>query len=316
MKPTVFVTLLLMIVGSSAFYYRHKSPVYHVVRHVIVSDNAQREYFLYAPASRCTRVMPLVVVLHSGGGPLGTAESMAEHSGWEQVARGQCVIIAFPQGELEDPSRALDLSAVGSTTRNIRTWNDGVGVTASSQRRVDDVKFIDAVIDEVSAQEPVDANRIYATGFSDGATMSYRLGVDLSGKVAAIAPVAGVLYAEPSGIGTVSLLSISGESDPLPTYTGTNARKSPIVKDPVAVWADTLSCPKSPLWENSDTVAIQRFPACRGQAEVIQYLIKGMGHMYPGHTDLFGSPHRVGSDIDATGIIWNFFQEHPKNATQ
>ena len=39
----------------------------------------------------------------------------------------------------------------------------------------------------------IDPRRIYATGMSVGAMMCYRLAVDLSDRIAAIAPVAGTM---------------------------------------------------------------------------------------------------------------------------
>ena len=51
--------------------------------------------------------------------------------------------------------------------------------------------FISALIDSLTADLNIDTTRVYATGMSNGAFMTYTLGCELSDRIAAIAPVAG-----------------------------------------------------------------------------------------------------------------------------
>lgn len=310
----VLLGALLICVCTAIFVVRFQKDrrTYVLrVRSVVVADD-MREYLIYAPIAPCANTMPLVIALHSGGGPLGSAERMAALSGWQAIARTHCVIVAFPQGELENPALPPDFSPVGSSTRNIRTWNDGVGVTASSKRGVDDVRFIRTMIDDITAVHPINPARVYATGFSNGATMSFRLGADLSARIAAIAPVSGVLYTDASSSSAVSLFSILGEIDPLPHYGSGTTQKSPIVQDAVSVWAQMQTCGDARSHEKTSSVSIDRFVSCPAGVDVIGFVIRGMGHMYPGHTDLFGSAQGPGSAIDATALIWDFFSVHSK----
>ncbi len=102
-----------------------------------------------------------------------------------------------------------------------QTWNDGSGRFNSCKKNVPDVEFINAMIDDVGAAHPVDARRIYAEGFSNGASMNGRLGVELSARLAAIAAVAGTLCSEDQALAhPVSLLYISGDADPLNPING------------------------------------------------------------------------------------------------
>jgi polyhydroxybutyrate depolymerase len=55
--------------------------------------------------------------------------------------------------------------------------------------KVDDVGFIRALLADLEARQPVDRRRVYATGLSNGAMMAWRLAVEASGTIAAIAPV-------------------------------------------------------------------------------------------------------------------------------
>ena len=64
-------------------------------------------------------------------------------------------------------------------------------VMSTHEENTNDVAFIAALIDHLIKKFNADPKRVYATGMSNGAMMSYRLGCELSGKIAAIAPVAG-----------------------------------------------------------------------------------------------------------------------------
>ena len=101
------------------------------------------------------------------------------------------------------------------------TWNGGNCCGSAMQQRVDDVAFIDAVLDDLANVVNVDTKRVYATGISNGAIMAYRLASELSERIAAIAPVAG-----PMGTATcsprraVSVLHFHGTDDQFAPFNG------------------------------------------------------------------------------------------------
>ncbi|HBC56330.1 MAG TPA: hypothetical protein DCZ03_04120, partial [Gammaproteobacteria bacterium] len=76
---------------------------------------------------------------------------------------------------------------------NPQTWNDGSSRSniGAANRGASDMLFVDAMIETLQEQFSVDPRRIYATGFSNGASMSFRLARERSKRIAAIAPVAG-----------------------------------------------------------------------------------------------------------------------------
>ena len=84
----------------------------------------------------------------------------------------------------------------------------------------DDVAFIAATIDRLESTAGIDPDRVYVTGLSRGAMMSYRLGCELSARVAAIAPVSGNMatadgsaYVACSLARPVSVFAIHGTAD-------------------------------------------------------------------------------------------------------
>ena len=73
------------------------------------------------------------------------------------------------------------------------SWNGGNCCGTSFFDLVDDVKFISDLLDNIESTYCVDKKRVFATGMSNGAFLTHRLGCELSHRIAAIAPVAGVL---------------------------------------------------------------------------------------------------------------------------
>ena len=79
---------------------------------------------------------------------------------------------------------------------------------------VNDVAFINALIDTISARYPIESRRIYVTEMSNGAMMSHRVSRELSRRVAAIAPVVGAVFGdEPTAASPVSAIMIDGLKD-------------------------------------------------------------------------------------------------------
>jgi len=118
----------------------------------------------------------------------GRGEQALDIYKWTAKADSEGFIVVAP-----DASRvAPDLPA--SFLYNPTVWNDGSDRGGNAVRASDDVGMIDALIEELTKRYPIDRRRIYATGFSSGASMVQRLGIERAKVLAAIAPVAGYLW--------------------------------------------------------------------------------------------------------------------------
>ena len=134
------------------------------------SGGVERSYILHLPASRRSgKALPLILVFHGAG---GQAREMARHTRLTEEATRRGYAVAYPVG-------------LG------RRWSDGRG----SATGPGDVEFVRLLLDSLGRELPTDSARIYATGISNGAGMTYRLACDLPGRFAAIAPVAGAVPA-------------------------------------------------------------------------------------------------------------------------
>jgi polyhydroxybutyrate depolymerase len=171
----------------------------------IIHQGLQRYYLLHVPKNiPSNRKIPLLICLHGRG---GTADNMQSYFKVNSFADRDTFIVVYPEG--------ID-----------NRWTDGratVGVD-DSQRRPDDVGFINKLIDTLIKNYPVDASRIYATGVSNGGVMSYRLGVNLKGKIKGIASfVANVgedFSKHNSPTVPIDVIIVNGTADPIMPYDG------------------------------------------------------------------------------------------------
>src|SRR5439155_18884451 len=119
----------------------------------------------------------MLIALHGGG---GDADFQADDSRYKLISKSEQAgfITVFPNGYSRMPGRVL------------ATWNAGTCCGAAQKNNVDDVGFIRAVIARMERQANIDRRRIFATGMSNGAMMSWRLACEAP-EMRAIAAVAG-----------------------------------------------------------------------------------------------------------------------------
>lgn len=301
----------LLLVCAAALAAQHGEGRAGEVRaRTVHVDGLEREYLLYVPRSPASPA-PLVFFFHGGGGPLGDAYLALERSGWRDTADAEGFLAVFPQGRLERPDDPMDLASDPSDpSRNIRSWSDGSGATPASRAGIDDVAFVRSVLEDIRRTHEVDEARIYLTGFSNGATMSYYLGTRLAADVAAIAPVAGLLY-ESGPPEPVSLMHVVGELDAAPPQ-GAQGSGNAYVPDPLARWRRSLACPERPAVEDAAALRVETFSPCEGGSAVVFYLFKGAGHVYPGASEFFGPRLPAADAVRIADVVWDFFERHPK----
>ncbi len=170
--------------------------------HEIVVDHEGRNryYLVYIPASAPTDApLPVLLAFHDGG---GNPTQFKRSAGIDRVAEREGFVVVYPAG-----------TGFG---RFLLTWNAGTECCGRALALdVDDVGFTRAVVNDLARRVTVDRSRVYATGHSNGAGMTYRLASEGSDLLAAVAPVAGASMgisrtnAEP-----VPLLHIHSVDDP------------------------------------------------------------------------------------------------------
>ncbi|MBX3650763.1 MAG: hypothetical protein KF771_05270 [Burkholderiales bacterium] len=252
--------------------------------------------------------LPLVLVLHGGGGNAANGESM---SGFTALAAKEGFIVAYPDGS-------------GRMRDRLLTWNAGHCCGHAMKNRIDDVGFINALLDRLIRDHPVDPRRVYVTGISNGGMMAHRLGSELSQRIAAIAPVVAAVFGDekPPAL-PVSSLMINGMLDRSVPYQGgppggrfSDAWDGTPVKPALAqaeFWGRANRCGGQPVKEERGAVLHWRYRCPAGQS-VELYLLQDTGHTWPGGRGGRPGADDPGSTLDATAVIWTFFRKHRRAA--
>lgn len=269
-------------------------------RETITSGGRPREYLLEVPASYTgSDALPLVFNFHGYG---SNAAQQAAYSGLPAKGNAVGFIVVTPQGSGDKPY-----------------WNS-LGVRLLP----DDVGFTTDMLNAVESQLCIDTSRVFATGISNGASMSVLLACDLSDRIAAIAGVSGVYFPKTCGATrAVPVLSFHGTADPIVPYNGgpINAGISQLLnlsappeEDAVRDWAQHNGCNLAPAVEQT-TANVRHivYSGCQQGANVELYSINGGGHTWPGAA-IDAAPAVLGPtthEISATDLIWDFFVAHP-----
>lgn len=278
-----------------------------------------REWLLFVPSKyEPTKPVPLVIMLHGMGGTAGNA--LAE-TGWSGKAEQETFIVAYPEGTRPDADRQP------SFRKNPQSWNDGSGRFHAGERNIDDLAFIAALLDRLSADFSIDPGRIFIAGFSNGASMAMRCGAELSDRVAAVAAAAGACWLDSVGLKRgVSLFYVTGTADSVNPLDGgvprlafgredRSERRKTAVQESVEKWARALSCAVTPSVDrDADGVRERRYGPGRDGAETVFITVEGLGHHWAG--GISQAPEiMVGKNsrkLDATEAAWAFFVAHPR----
>jgi len=218
---------------------------------------------------------------------------MATETGWSDWTTPRGWVAVYPEGTPTNPTMP------NKFLTNPARWNDGSPPMAEWPEAPDDSAFIRALLDDLPQHVAIDPSRLYLTGFSNGAGMTFRAAAELPGRFAAIAPVAGHCWADPQQpIPPTPTIYLIGRDDPMvPVYGGP-------VKTP---WRDEV--------KPSAVETLQRWAAVMGDPECIESeVIDGLGHHWPGGAGRL-NPRIAGPPtdrVDGTARIGAFFERHKK----
>lgn len=248
-------------------------------------DGVTREYLLTVPAAYSVdEAVPLMFNFH---GLNGTAQSQLADSQLNRVAEQENFILVTPQ--------AID----GAWT--VTGFPVGNGA--------DDFGFINALIDDLSADYNIDASRIYATGMSQGGFLALDLVCNFSDRFAAIAPVSGVLTTAlqqtcaPERF--VPVLQTHGTADSQISYDAASST--------VVWWVNFNQTSTTPEIEDlpdpfpGNGTRVRRYTYSNGETGInVEHLqIEGGQHVWPGSNG--------DSDIDMAQEVWNFVSRFDLN---
>lgn len=305
MKRSILVVILVTILCGNLFGQTN-------IADSIVHQTYQRKFMVHFPPNFNTSTQrALVLNLHGGSGNMLNAQGF---SLLNPVSDQYNFIVAWPQG--------YGIAPPGFS------WADGRN-TSADQAGIDDIGFIQKLIDTLISRYNVDTNRIYICGFSNGGFMVQRLACQWPDRFAAMASLGSsmdtVLYQNCNPSKPVPMAFFNGTADPAMPYGGgamQNPQVIPVVPVDTTVqfWVRHNHCQTAnPLFNFPDTfisdnstAELYTYTQCDCNADVRFYKLINGGHTWPGvyvasQASVLGNTNR---DINAGIELWNFFNAH------
>jgi polyhydroxybutyrate depolymerase len=187
---------------------------------------AARPYQIDVPIKPTSGPMPLILLLH-GYGASGDLQDI--YFGFMQLSDDRTVLIAHPDGLVD--------------SKGSRFWNADDACCNFDNRAVDDVAYLNAVVDDVETHYNVDPKQVYVVGHSNGGFMAHRLACDTTPRFAAIVALAGDVWKDATRCkptGPIAVLQVHGDADTEVPYNG--GPDMPSAMQSVATWAAKNGC--------------------------------------------------------------------------
>ncbi|OFZ65617.1 MAG: hypothetical protein A3D92_07765, partial [Bacteroidetes bacterium RIFCSPHIGHO2_02_FULL_44_7] len=258
-----------------------------------------RTYSFYVPASNVPG-QPVALVLNLHG--LSTDGAFqSQYRDFKPIADTANFIVAHPDGSM----------LLGQ-----RFWNYG-NVFGST---VDDVGFLEALIDTIAASYSINPDRVYCAGMSNGSFMSYFLACQ-SDRFAAIATVTGSMSVDMYNSCTPShpipAIHIHGLSDGVNPYSGTSTMQD--VASVNMFWVNQNGCSTTPLItqvpdiDPGDNASAEQYLYAGGiHGHTVElFTVTGGGHTWPG-APVPGATDNTCMDFSASKEIWRFFSQYER----
>ncbi len=322
--PRSFVPLPIIRASLWILCLAAPAPAGTLVENTTLDHDGLVRYFdYYVPSSLPNAPVPLVFVLH--GGTQSNKDMLLLRSTWAQwpiIADREKFILVLPNGTTE-------ATGLSGPTGDF-TWNDcrGDGINTTA----DDAGFIAALIEWAESDFAIDPQRIYSTGASNGGMMSFRLALEYSNRIAAIAAVVANLAvdsdcSEDQPAHPISVLIMNGTMDTWVPWNGGQVigNRGTVMSAHATrdAWRSILGTSETPVHTDfpdfnstdNSTAALDRYFGGAEETELLFHTISGGGHNIPSLSRYIGAfaESLVGKqnrDIEATDIMWTFFEGH------
>ena len=278
-------------------------------------SGTSRNYHLYLPEN--TINAPMVVLLHgnrsSNDELMGFTNAKAPYKTWETIAAQENIILIVPNG------------TDGSSGH--RGWND-CRSDAEGNPDVNDVLFIESVIDLVANEQNADDSKVFAVGTSNGGHMAMRLAQEIPEKLKAFAAI---VASNPVNIQCtnatlpISALFMNGTEDPINPYEGgeMSGNRGEVLssQETINYWVNRNQTDTTPVVSDlldsnmNDDCTVKKYVYLNGMnnSEVAFYEIIGGGHTEPSILERYGALFKTvvkaqNGDIEMANEVWSFFE--------
>ena len=266
-------------------------------------DDLDRQYLLYIPKSYSKdKKMPLLIALH---GRFETGETMMKGSGFNGIADKEGFIVAYPYGYR-------------------RSWADGRDAVPADKDNIDDVKFITTLMDYLIKQFSIAKEKVFISGYSNGAVMANTLAVKITDRLAGVASVEGdMTYFDISSFPLskhIPIMFVNGTADKIIKIDGGSGGilknySFPSIERVLNVWKNFNGCHQTASLKryaekDDGTVSLVILYDCVN-APVELILDINAGHIWPEYKIKYPQwlLGKATTEINASDEIWKFFKE-------
>jgi poly(3-hydroxybutyrate) depolymerase len=279
-------------------------------------DGHPRRFIVYVPRQRPVTgpLRPVVFMFH---GSSGNGAQFLRHSGWREQADETGLVAVFPTGlryRVLDSGRRSTKWNGFDLAEEVDPEEKPRGYPEDAPWPADDVGFTGAIVRDLGARLPIDRDRVYASGFSNGAEFAARVAVERSDLLAAAAFSGGALSTVQAPERPIPMWLTAGAlDDRILAQTGpppltelplnpVALLSEPIVRTTLGAHLGTLGLDVGQVGvlADPDSTAF-RWPAIGG---VFRFtLLGGQAHTYP---------HANNNDagFEAAPEFWEFFRTH------
>lgn len=269
------------------------APATSIQHGTITVAGRARTYRVFRPATLdAQRPVALVLLLH---GCASSGDRFAAITRFDKQAEIGGFVAAYPDA-LANFGPGFD-----------HCWNEYLDPS-----KVDDLAFINALIDRLATDLPIDKGRIFVAGLQSGGHMSHTLACATGERIASIASVSGGMPIDDQKASMrcpdarlskpVSLLEIHGTADDFIPYEGGGPLSAPATLDMVKYWAMLDGCSGDPSVSQKGITKTSLWRRCAGGAVVRLDAVAG------GHNTWFGSNvDSVAGEPDASAAVATWF---------
>ena len=267
----------------------------------LVWEDINREFYIVNPNNLTSdSQVPLLISLHGGA---DYADANMQYTGFLDIINEKGFVAIFPQGTIAEGKGDTGWYAGGDC----------------SGLEVCDLSFIERLIDYSIESLNIDKNRVYVSGFSNGAFMVYTLACFLSDKIAAFAPVSGSMSPDDYQICNpqrpIPVIHIHGINDDSIPVQGSDY-VTPL-QDVSSYLSSINNCAQNSVVDGEDTNEdgyawySEIASDCNDNVSVNFTYLENFGHSWPSTESSKGS----GADIDGASFIWEFLFNYDINGS-
>ena len=272
-------------------------------------DGISRDYWVYVPPSYNTsNPASLVVTLHG----MGDNDTNFRAVGFNLIADTANFLVLVPNAVPFNSTNLLVQAVIGGS----RTWNSGAGVNIPlvgdvfPNSEINDVGFINAMVDATLNEYTVNQKRVYICGFSKGGFMTQRMALESNSRFAAFATAAGTFgssITNPNPGRGIPLAHFNGTTDEKVNWQANNPLFQMTVDSMINFWVDHNNCDITPVHTllpdtQNDGFTVEHDVYGNGDdGSVLEvFKVNGAGHIWLDSNN----------DISYTKEMWKFFSRY------